>query len=184
MNRANQSNNDLQSPYRPSYPSKSTSNSVRHHAQRSSHAHASSGGESEGENFAANDRTPLLAASHHERDTSRQGSGYGLYNGHAGRHGRNSQNRRPSATTSCSSKQRRAMPSRQQSASATPQGHDVNNPPSVPGSPKLGPDMGYDDVMVTDALHSQSPHDRRMTIEPKSHDQLIDIDDVDGPAHP
>ncbi|KAI4279759.1 MAG: hypothetical protein LQ337_000039 [Flavoplaca oasis] len=182
-NRANQSNNDLQSPYRPSYPSKSTSNSVHHHAPRSSHAHASSGGESEGENFAANDRTPLLAASHHDRDTSRQGSGYRLYNGHAGRHGRSSQNRRPSAATSSSSKQRRAMPSRQQSASATPQGHDVNNPPSVPGSPKLGPDMGYDDVMVTDPLHSQSPHDRRMTVEPKSHDQLIDIDDVDGPAH-
>lgn len=57
-----------------------------------------------------------------------------------------------------------------------PHGHDVNNPPSVPGSPKLGPDMGYDDVMVTDALKSQSPHDRRMTVEPNLHDQLIDID--------
>ncbi|KAL8851039.1 MAG: hypothetical protein Q9221_004029 [Calogaya cf. arnoldii] len=182
-NRANQSNNDLQSPYRPSYPSKSTSNSVRHHRPRSNHAHASSGGESDGEHLATSDRTPLLSASNHDRNTSRQGSGYGAYNGHAGRHGRASQNRRSSVATSSSSKQRRGMPSRQQSASATPRGHDVNNPPSVPGSPKLGPDLGYDDVMVTDALHSQSPHDRRMTIEPNSHDQLIDIDDVDGPAH-
>lgn len=73
------------------------------------------------------------------------------------------------------------MPSRQQSTSATPQGHDVNNPPSVPGSPRLGLDMGYDDVMVTEALHSQSPHDRRAMIDPHSHDQLIDIDDA-GPA--
>lgn len=68
------------------------------------------------------------------------------------------------------------MPSRQQSTSGMPHGHDVNNPPSVPGSPKLGSDMGYDDVMVTGALHAHSPHDRRMTVEPQSHDQLIDVD--------
>lgn len=68
------------------------------------------------------------------------------------------------------------MPSRQQSASAIPHDHDVNNPPSVPGSPKLGSDVGYEDVMLTDPLHSASPHDRRMTVEPHSHDQLIDVD--------
>ncbi|KAL8860430.1 MAG: hypothetical protein Q9178_003089 [Gyalolechia marmorata] len=181
-NRADQGNNDLQSPYRPSYPSKSTSTSVHHQPPRSSHAHASSGGESETEDLAATDRTPLLSSSNHDRNTSRQGSGYGAYNGYPSRHGRSSQNRRPSAATSSSSKQRAGMPSRQQSSSATPHGHDVNNPPSVPNSPKLGPDIGYDDVMFTDPLHSQSPHDRRMTVEPNSHDQLIDIDG-DGPAH-
>lgn len=42
--------------------------------------------------------------------------------------------------------------------------------------------MGYNDVMVTDGLHTQSPHDRRTIMEPNLHDQLIDIDD-DGPAH-
>ncbi|KAI4236247.1 MAG: hypothetical protein LQ349_002647 [Xanthoria aureola] len=181
-NRANQSNHDLQSPYRPSYPSKSTSNPVHHPRPRSSHAHVSSGGESEAENFTASDRTPLLSASNHDPSTSRQGSSYGAYNGYVSRHGRTPQHRRSSTATSSSSKRRRGVPSRQQSLSATPQGHDVNNPPSVPGSPKLGPDMGYNDVMVTDGLHTQSPHDRRTIMEPNLHDQLIDIDD-DGPAH-
>ena len=57
-----------------------------------------------------------------------------------------------------------------------PHGHDVNNPPSMPGSPKLGSDIGYDDAMVTDAVHPHAPHDRRMTMDPQSHDQLIDVD--------
>ncbi|KAL8688790.1 MAG: hypothetical protein Q9224_004798 [Gallowayella concinna] len=179
--RANQSNQESDPQYRPSYPPKSTSTSFQHQRARSNHAHASSGGESEAEDVVASDRTPLLASSSNDRATSRQGSGYGMFNGFAGRHGRGSQHRRSSNATSASSKRRRGMPSRQQSTSATPQGHDVNNPPSVPGSPRLGFDMGYDDVMVTDALHSQSPHDRRATIDPLSHDQLIDIDDKATP---
>ncbi|KAL9600733.1 MAG: hypothetical protein Q9219_002974 [cf. Caloplaca sp. 3 TL-2023] len=174
-NRASQSNHDLSSQYRPSYAPKYPSVHSHHHRRRSNHAHASSGG-SEAEDVGATDHTPLLSSSNHEWTNSRQGSGYGLFNGHAARHGRTSQNRRSSTTTSTSSKKRRAMPSRQHSTSATPHGHDVNNPPSVPGSPKLGPDMGYDDIMVTDSLHPHSPHDRRMTMEPQSHDQLIDVD--------
>ncbi|KAL8784606.1 MAG: hypothetical protein Q9213_003861 [Squamulea squamosa] len=178
--RTNHSNHDLQSPYRPSYPSKSTSTSAHHPRPRSSHAHVSSGDESEDED-GTTDHTPLLSQSNHDRGTSRRGSGYGVYNGYAARHGRASQNRRPSIATSSSSKQRRGMPSRQQSAAVTPQGHDVNNPPSVPGSPRLGLDMGCDDVMLMNALRSQSPHDRRTTIDTNAQDQLIDIND--GPAH-
>lgn len=71
------------------------------------------------------------------------------------------------------------MPSRQQSTLGMPYGHDVNNPPSVPGSPKLGPDMGYDDIMVTDA-HAHSLQDKRVTVEPQPHDQLIDVDGDGG----
>ncbi|KAL8818539.1 MAG: hypothetical protein Q9223_002842 [Gallowayella weberi] len=175
--RANQSNQESDSQYRPSYTLKTTSTSSHPQRARSNHAQASSDGESEAEDVLTSDRTPLLASSNHERATSRQGSGYGMFNGYPSRQGRGSHNRRSSNTTSTSSKKRRGMPSRQQSTSATPQGHDVNNPPSVPGSPRLGFDMGYDDVMVTDALHSQSPHDRRMAIDPHSNDQLIDIDD-------
>ncbi|KAL8908422.1 MAG: hypothetical protein Q9207_000841 [Kuettlingeria erythrocarpa] len=132
----------------------------------------------EAEDAATTDRTPLLSSSNHDRTDSRQGSGYGMFNGHPSKLGRASQNRRPSTATSASSKRRKGMPSRQHSASGMPQGHDVNNPPSVPGSPKLGPNMGYDDFMATDALHAQSPHDRRMTVDPHSHphDQLIDVD--------
>ncbi|KAL3466303.1 hypothetical protein BJX64DRAFT_12083 [Aspergillus heterothallicus] len=29
--------------------------------------------------------------------------------------------------------------------------HDVNNPPSIPGTPKLGPELGYNDAVVTGA---------------------------------
>ncbi|KAL8715985.1 MAG: hypothetical protein Q9220_000652 [cf. Caloplaca sp. 1 TL-2023] len=180
-NRASQSNHDLSSPNRSAYPLHSTATSNHHRRHRSNHAHASSGGESEAEDVVTSDRTPLLSSSNHDRNASRQGSSYGMFNGYTNKNGRGSQNRRPSAATSTSSKRRRRMPSRQQSSSITVQGHDVNNPPSVPGSPRLGADMGYDDVMVTDALPNQSPHDRRMTMEPQSHDQLIDVDG-NGPA--
>lgn len=174
-NRAGQSSHDLASQYRPSYTAKYASTSTHHHRQRSNRAHASSGG-SESEDVVNTDRTPLLSSANHDRNNSRQGSGYGMFNGNANRHDRGSQNRRPSTATSSSSKRRKGVPSRQHSSSGMPQGHNVNNPPSVPGSPKLGPDMGYDDVMVTDALHAHSPQERRMTVEPQSHDQLIDID--------
>lgn len=77
------------------------------------------------------------------------------------------------------------MPSRQPSATSPHLGHDVNNPPSVPGSPKLGPNMGYDDVMVTGSFASRSPEDRRSTA-PALNDHLIDIDgdDDDPPGSP
>ena len=85
--------------------------------------------------------------------------------GHGGR--RDSQHGRGSAASSSSSNHRRRAVSRQPS-------HDVNNPPSVPSSPKLGPDMGYDDVMVTGSFAPRSPEDRRG--HNSANDQLIDID--------
>jgi len=80
---------------------------------------------------------------------------------------RGSQNRRNSAATSTSSRPRRRASSRQPS-------HDVNNPPSVPNSPRIGPDVGYDDVMVSGSFAPRSPEDRR------ARDQLIDIDNDGG----
>ena len=77
-----------------------------------------------------------------------------------------SNDRRGSTTTSISSKERRRVPSRQPS-------HDVNNPPSVPNSPKLGPDIGYEDVLGPASFKPRSSEDRQ------DHDQLIDIDDHD-----
>ncbi|KAL8966040.1 MAG: hypothetical protein Q9183_003551 [Haloplaca sp. 2 TL-2023] len=179
--RANQSNHDISSQYRPSYNSKFTSTSNQRR-QRSKQAHASSGGESDADGVPTTDRTPLLLASNHDRNTSRQGSSYGRFNGSASRHGHDLQHRRGSAATSTSSRKRPLTPSRQQSATAP--GHDVNNPPSVPPSPRLGSDMGYDDVMLTDPMHTASPHDRRMMTEPQSHDQLIDIDGDGGEQFP
>ena len=56
--------------------------------------------------------------------------------------------------------------------------YDVNNPPSVPSSPKLGPDLHYDDVMLT-----SDEADRGRTPEREEHgDALIDIDNNQAPS--
>ena len=51
--------------------------------------------------------------------------------------------------------------------------NDVNNPPSVPNSPRLGADMGYDDFLVADSFHGRSI----------DQDQIIDIDGREGGTH-
>jgi magnesium transporter len=58
--------------------------------------------------------------------------------------------------------------------------YDVNNPPSVPSSPKFGAEMGYDDVMLTgaDVARGRSPD------HAGSRDALIDIDGDRAPATP
>ena len=76
--------------------------------------------------------------------------------------------RRPSLTSSRSSR----MHGLQRTRSYDDEGYDVNNPPSVPGSPKLGPDMGYDDVM----LASDDIPRRRTSEEWRAGDTLIDVD--------
>ncbi|KAI4164951.1 MAG: hypothetical protein LQ342_001584 [Letrouitia transgressa] len=173
--RASQSNHDLHPQTRPVTSTTYTSDPHQHRVQ-SSHTGATPGGESEADDSAVTDQTPLLSVLNHDRTASAQGSGYGMFNGHARRHNHGSQVRRSSTTTSASSGKRRGMPSRQQSANTPLQGHDINNPPSVPNSPKVGPDMGYDDVMVTDSFGTKSPSDRRATADPLSRDQLVDID--------
>ena len=153
------------------------SNEVQYRRPRHTLGHVSSGGESEGDDFPAHDRTPLL--SNLPQDA---GSGHGLYQAQ-GRGGRyESPARRNSTATSTSSRRRRRMPSRQPSASSPHLGHNVNNPPSVPSSPKLGPDMGYDDVMVTGSFAPRSPEDRRNTA-PGLNDLHINID-CDNDARP
>ncbi|KAF2876598.1 hypothetical protein BDV95DRAFT_561166 [Massariosphaeria phaeospora] len=51
--------------------------------------------------------------------------------------------------------------------------YDVNNPPSVPASPVLGP-SGFDVMIPTDVGHSHSPEGGKSPS--RSHDALIDID--------
>ncbi|KAJ5788162.1 hypothetical protein N7457_003152, partial [Penicillium paradoxum] len=57
--------------------------------------------------------------------------------------------------------------------------YDVNNPPSIPGSPKLGPEMNYDDAVVTgadwDFSLARSMENRRDSLN-LLNDTLIDID--------
>ncbi|KAK8227492.1 hypothetical protein HDK90DRAFT_495252 [Phyllosticta capitalensis] len=52
--------------------------------------------------------------------------------------------------------------------------YDINNPPSVPTSPNLEPDMGFDDVMLTGDLDRQMSRD---SDHRPNRDILIDIDE-------
>lgn len=112
---------------------------------------------------------------HPDAAAHRPAPGYGMFSGQ----GKNGQYgfpvRRRSTNTSTSSKGRRRLPSYQPSTSTPYPSHDVNNPPSVPNSPKLGPGGGYDDVMVTGSYESGSSGDRRMTAPPPR-DTVIEID--------
>ncbi|KAE8144177.1 hypothetical protein BDV25DRAFT_167484 [Aspergillus avenaceus] len=61
--------------------------------------------------------------------------------------------------------------------------YDINNPPSMPTSPKLGADMGYDDAVVTGAdfdFSMTKSIDNRMESMPRSHDMVIDVEDNVG----
>ncbi|KAI9886223.1 MAG: DNA-directed DNA polymerase [Watsoniomyces obsoletus] len=135
--------------------------------------HPESGGDSDHDGL--DDRTPLISSSRRaEYDPSRH-------------HVRNSPVgydpfvRRPSAGTSTSSRRRRRTDSRQRPVSGVTGDYDVNNPPSVPPSPRLRPGSAYDDVMIPKSVDvSVSPPRRAKTIPG---DTLINIDDepmVDG----
>lgn len=54
--------------------------------------------------------------------------------------------------------------------------YDVNNPPSQPGSPRLGPDEDFDDVMLPE-FHGTSPDARKPGPALANKDAIIDIDD-------
>ncbi|KAF2001454.1 cora-domain-containing protein [Amniculicola lignicola CBS 123094] len=132
---------------------------------RSKLAHQEALTESEHEDDDADDRTPLMSSSY--RDT-RPGTGYGgtsapSSSGRAERHRRGS---------NASSARLRQVLNQSYSGTHLHDYQDVNNPPSVPVSPVLGPKSAYDDVMLTEDLErSQSP-------EPlsRSRDALIDIE--------
>ena len=117
----------------------------------------------------ATDRTPLLSGNHATGASPAKRSGYGFFGRQNTSGRRGSENGRISGASSISSR-RRAQGSRQHSSPAIHAGHDVNNPPSVPNSPKLGPDLGYDDRLVRESFPSEA---RGML----GHDQVIDIDD-------
>ena len=179
--RPRQSSHEGTSPYRPSYSNPFLSHDGQHRRPRPSRAHASSGGNSENDDVITNDRTPLLPSINRDRPASGPDTHYGMFGfpGRDDRHG--SRNRRSSAATSTSSKRRRHIPTRELS-SGPQQDYDVNNPPSVPNSPKLGSDMNYDDVLVTGSIAPSWPaEDRRATIAAVG-DQLINIDGDEGPS--
>ncbi|KAJ5730304.1 uncharacterized protein N7483_004812 [Penicillium malachiteum] len=89
----------------------------------------------------ANDRTPLV-----RRPTSGTTSARTRYGTETRTSPLSSRPRRASAQTPSS----QCSPNHSTSYFPEPErDFDVNNPPSIPGSPKLGPDLKYDDAMVT-----------------------------------
>ena len=76
--------------------------------------------------------------------------------------------RRPSGTSSRSSRK-----ATEATKSHQDEDYDVNNPPSVPSSPKLGPNLHYDDVMLTSGEADRGRSQDRQ----ETGDTLIEIDD-------
>ena len=110
----------------------------------------------------ANDRTPLLGSSTRNKafkpDISRNNSGANY-----GAHGRP---RRASRHSTTSSKRNGTAQGRYQATvESDSEEYDVNNPPSMPGSPRMG---NLDDLMIAE-LSNSIPSDR-------GRDAIIDID--------
>ena len=160
------------SPYRPSYSNPFVSNDEHQRKQRPNRAHRSSGGESDEDDNDASAKTPLLSTSNRDRP----GSGYGGAAGRLGGHRHEFPVRRQSTNTSTSSKRRRRIPTREASTAGAQPEFDVNNPPSVPNSPKIGSDVGFDDVLAADTFSHRSLEERRATA-PMPRDQFIQVDD-------
>lgn len=120
----------------------------------------------------ADDRTPLMSTS--QRDI-RAGNSYGGLSNPS-----SSKGVRRSSRSSHGSL--RSKPAFAQHHSQSNLGdYDVNNPPSMPASPVLGPDMGFDDVMLTaDMERGRSPEQSRSAN--RSRDLLIDIDEEPSAA--
>lgn len=120
----------------------------------------------------ADDRTPLV-----QRPSSGYHSNRTQYGTNAKSNPFTFRQRRPSGQTTTSSRR-----SPRDGVSPLERDYDINNPPSIPGTPKLGPEMNYDDAVVTgaefDFSMGRSP-ESRMAAETRSNDMVIDMDNTD-----
>lgn len=120
----------------------------------------------------ADDRTPLMR-SHSGRTSAFRGYGADTRPGTF-----SSRRRRASVQTSSS----RCSPRGRYSPTYTldaERDFDVNNPPSIPGTPKLGPDMNYDDAVFTGAEFDFAlarPIENRRDSLNHPNDAVIDIE--------
>ncbi|TAQ89634.1 hypothetical protein B7494_g2043 [Chlorociboria aeruginascens] len=104
-----------------------------------------------------NERTPLISASSRSK-----GSDYGAYDGPKSSR-LNTGNRRASSRSSTNSKRRTIFDKQSSAFPQQNEDYNVNYPPSIPGSPDLGPSnraMSFGDMMVRDDFAPQraSPH--------------------------
>ncbi|KAL1954581.1 hypothetical protein VTO42DRAFT_916 [Malbranchea cinnamomea] len=132
-------------------------------------------GQSEDESDHADDRTPLIKPSSvHNSQFARYGSDGGLSRSprHAPRPGTASSSlRSPGATGSGAGR------SPVDATWSSKRDYDVNNPPSVPGSPQAGPEMGYDDALITGLeFERQRQEGDNRTVSSSPRDAVIDID--------
>lgn len=119
----------------------------------------------------ADDRTPLMSSSVRDLRSSGYGSGGNL----AG-----SRHRRESRSSGTSNGRMGAQFALQHHSQSNLADYDVNNPPSVPASPVLGPELNsYGDVMLpTDIAHERSESRESRA---RARDVLIDIDEEPTP---
>lgn len=114
------------------------------------------------------DRTPLIAGSH----KSAADTGYGLF-----KTGTNSKAKRD---TSSNPSQASLMVALTRNNTCDfpnfDQGYDVNNPPSVPNSPQLHGEHGFDDVMIHGGDFLTRSADSRRNLRAANADILIDVD--------
>lgn len=109
-----------------------------------------------------NDRTPLMTGTSQRKSPAE--AGYGLFRVHS----------HTSTASSSSRHQKRRVNGAGHSFLRPDQEYDVNNPPSMPPSPTLGPHLG--DVMVDSGnFLTRSPESRR-NLQMMDMDALIDID--------
>lgn len=125
----------------------------------------------------ADDRTPLM------RPPSGHASAFTRYGTEARSSPISARPRRASVRTSSS----QCSPKHDLSYSPNVErDFDVNNPPSIPGSPKLGPDMNYDDAVVTgadfDFSLARSVENRRESVN-WMNEAIINIEGGGPPSH-
>lgn len=124
----------------------------------------------------ANDWTPLI------RGWSGQASGISRYGANSQSSPFPTRQRRSSGQSAASG----ISPGSHPSATYSDRDYDVNNPPSIPGSPKAGPDMNYDDALMTgaefDFALARSAELRRGSAAGLN-ESLIDIEGGSPPNH-
>ncbi len=127
------------------------------------------------EDYDANDRTPLISNPNRERRNSGRSIFGGVFGGRQQSDDKRDAHRASSANSSASSRRKKRMPPIQP-ASAPSGDYDVNNPPSVPTSPKIGPDVGYGDVLASDDFVPSRFPEASRGLGPMGRDSVINID--------